>query len=87
MAYRVVLRRSAQRELAALPQPMRGRITRAVAAPATQPRPPGAKLLSGPERIWRIRVSDYRILYRVDDDRVVVVVVQVRHRSIAYRNL
>jgi len=87
MAYRVVLRRSVRRELADLPQPIRGRITRAVAALATQARPPGAKLLSGPERIWRIRVGDYRVLYRIDDDRVVVVVVRVRRRSIAYRNL
>jgi mRNA interferase RelE/StbE len=85
MAYRVVLRRSATRELAGLPQPVRGRVTRALAALAAQPRPPGAKLLSGPDRIWRIRVGDYRILYRVDDDRVVVVVVRIRHRSIAYR--
>jgi mRNA interferase RelE/StbE len=56
MAYRVLLRRSAARELSALPQPM------------------------------RVRVGDYRVLYQVDDDRVVVLVVRVRHRSIAYRS-
>jgi mRNA interferase RelE/StbE len=87
MAYRVVFRRSAARELASLPQPIRGRVTRAVDALATNPRPPGAKLLREPGGRWRLRVGDYRVLYRVDDDRVVVVVVRVRHRSIAYRGL
>ena len=85
MAYRVVLLRSAARELDALPQPMRRRVARAIGALATEPRPPGVKLLSGPERIWRVRVGDYRVLYRVDDDRVVVMVVRVRHRRDAYR--
>ena len=85
MAYRVVLLRSAARELDALPQPMRRRVARAIGALATEPRPPSVKLLSGPERIWRVRVGDYRVLYRVDDDRVVVMVVRVRHRLDAYR--
>jgi mRNA interferase RelE/StbE len=76
MAYRIVLRASARRELAKLPQPIRGRVTRSISALAMQPRPPGAKLLSGPERSWRVRVGDYRIL---------VVVVRIRHRRDVYR--
>lgn len=85
MAYRVVLRRSAGRELADLTQPIRGRLTRAIGALSNDPRPIGAKLLTGPERIWRLRVGDYRILYRVDDDIVRVLVIRIRHRSAAYR--
>jgi mRNA interferase RelE/StbE len=84
MACRVLLRRSAFRELESLHNPIRRRIARAIAALADDPRPPGAKLLSGPDRRWRIRVSDYRILYRIDDDSLVVVVVRVRHRKDAY---
>lgn len=85
MGYRLVFRRRAARELDELPQPIRGRIMRAVAALAMQPRPPGAALLSGPERIWRVRVGDYRVLYRVDDDVLLVLVIRVRHRSGMYR--
>ena len=85
MAYRVLLRRSALRELEALHQPIRRRVVRAIDALADDPRPPGAKLLSGPDRSWRIRVGDYRILYRINDDSVVVVIVRVRHRKDAYR--
>jgi mRNA interferase RelE/StbE len=85
MAYRVVLRRSAARELADLTQPIRGRVTRALDGLSNEPRPPGAKLLTGRERIWRLRVGDYRILYLVDDDIVTVLVIRIRHRSDAYR--
>jgi mRNA interferase RelE/StbE len=84
MAYRVLLRRSAIRELEHLHNPTQRRIARAIAALADDPRPPSAKLLSGPDRRWRIRVGDYRILHRIDDDSVVVVIVRVRHRKDAY---
>lgn len=87
MAYRVVLRRSAARELGALPQPVRSRVTRIISGLATNPRPPGAKLLNSADRGWRVRVGDYRILYRIDEEIILVVVVRIRHRSKAYRNL
>lgn len=85
MAYRVVLRRSAARELADLTQPIRGRVTRALDALSNEPRPPGAKPLTGREHIWRLRVGDYRILYLIEDDVVMVLVIRIRHRSDAYR--
>jgi mRNA interferase RelE/StbE len=84
-AYEIRFRRSALRELADLQQPIRRRVTRAIDALARDPRPPGVTLMSGPERIWRIRVGEYRILYRLDDDRLVVIVLRVRHRKDAYR--
>jgi mRNA interferase RelE/StbE len=85
MSYRVVLRRSAARELEDLTQPIRRRVTRAIGTLAADPRPTGSKLLTGPERIWRLRVGDYRILYRINDDMVEVLVIRVRHRGEAYR--
>lgn len=85
MAYRVILLRSADRELEGLPQPIRRRVARAIDALASDPRPPGAKLLTGADRRWRVRVGDYRILYRVNDDLVEVLVIRIRHRSDAYR--
>jgi len=86
MAYHVVLRRSAARDLGDLTEPIRRRVTRAIGALASDPRPPGAALLTGRDRIWRLRVGDYRILYLVDDDVVRVVVIRVRHRGKAYRS-
>jgi len=86
MGCRVVLLRSASRDLADLPHLVRGRVSRAVGALADDPRPRGARLLAGPDRIWRVRVGDYRTLYRIDGDAVRVLVIRVLHRSKAYRS-
>ena len=85
MAFRIEFVRSAARELEALPQPIRRRVGRAIGELAVDPRPPGAKLLSGADRRWRVRVGDYRILYRIEDNLVLVVIVRVGHRSDVYR--
>jgi mRNA interferase RelE/StbE len=51
---------------------------------ALAPRPPGCLKLSGPTDEWRIRVGDWRIVYRIEDGRLVVVVVRVAPRSEVY---
>ena len=85
MAYEVVLLRSAARELTDLPAEVQRRVTRAIDGLVDDPRPRGSKPLVGGDGTWRVRVGDYRILYRVDDDRVEVLVIRIRHRSDAYR--
>lgn len=52
---------------------------------AETPRPPGCIKMSGPADDWRIRVGDWRVVYRIDDGRVVVVVVRVAPRGGVYR--
>jgi mRNA interferase RelE/StbE len=49
------------------------------------PRPPGCLKISGPGDAWRIRVGDWRVVYRIDDGRVVVIVVRVAPRGGVYR--
>jgi len=51
---------------------------------ADDPRPPGAKKLSGQER-YRLRQGNYRILYEIEDDRLIVCVVRVGDRRDVYR--
>ena len=53
---------------------------------AAQPRPHGAKLLSGDHAIWRLRVGDYRVLYEIRDAVLVVLVVRIGHRREVYRS-
>jgi mRNA interferase RelE/StbE len=54
---------------------------------ASEPRPQQSKLLAGgaDERIWRIRVADYRVLYEIRDEQLVVLVVRMGHRREVYR--
>jgi mRNA interferase RelE/StbE len=79
---------SAARDLRGLPRPAQVRIARTIDRLAASPRPRGAKLLTGdgPQRIWRVRVGDYRILYEINDDRLLVLVIAVGHRREVYRS-
>ena len=52
-----------------------------------QPRPPGCKKLRGKEDVYRIRVGEYRILYRIRDTERRVVVLAIGHRKDVYRSL
>jgi mRNA interferase RelE/StbE len=49
------------------------------------PRPPASKKLSGSRDLWRLRVGDYRVVYKIDDSRRAVDVSVVRHRREVYR--
>jgi mRNA interferase RelE/StbE len=81
--YEVRFRRKVTKELRALPEQEQIRILKKVRRLAVDPRPPGAIKLSGQER-YRIRQGDYRIICEIFDDKVIVVIVRVRHRREAY---
>lgn len=85
--YLVLLVPSAKRALASLPIAVQRRLRGAIDGLATDPRPPGSKLLAGKatDRLWRIRAGDYRILYDIRDEELVVLVIRVGHRREVYR--
>ena len=88
MQYTIEWTAPASRELRKLDRPVQRRIARAVTALGSDPRPAGSKALVGhPAGVMRIRVGDHRVLYRIEDDRVLVTVVRVAHRREVYRNL
>jgi mRNA interferase RelE/StbE len=82
--YRVLIRRSAEKEIARLPDAVRRRIVERILALTDAPRPHGCQKLSGEEK-YRIRQGDRRIVHEIDDDAVVVLIVRVAHRSDVYR--
>jgi mRNA interferase RelE/StbE len=76
----------ALRALRKLDRPVVERIKAATESLREDPRPAGAKMLTGMHGVLRIRVAgDYRVLYTVDDDRLVVLVVDAGHRRQIYR--
>ncbi len=85
MPYRVEVKKSAVKEIAALPKRDRRRVVRAIDALADDPRPDGVRKLTGAEDAYRIRVGDYRIVYQIVDDVLIVLVVRVAHRKDIYR--
>ena len=82
--YRVFIKPSAVKELESVPRKDRVRLARKIQSLASEPRPAGCEKLSGMER-YRIRQGKYRIVYEIQDDRLVVIVVKVGHRREVYR--
>jgi mRNA interferase RelE/StbE len=84
-SYRIEIKPSASKELEKLPQQTIPRIVAAIRELARNPYPQGVKKLTGFEHTYRIRVGDYRILYNIYEDRLVIDIIRVRHRKEAYR--
>ena len=82
--YRVVFRKSITPDMRRIPNRDLRRILETIDALSEDPRPPGVEKLSGQER-YRVREGDYRIIYEVKDDQVIVVVVKIGHRKDVYR--
>ena len=84
-SYSVEIKRSALKELEAIPQKtIRQRIVRRIRALGTEPRPPGCEKLTGQDR-YRVRQGAYRIVYEIADPVLTVIIVKIGHRSDVYR--
>jgi len=84
VTYRIEVRPAAMRALRKIDPTYQQRIQAAISLLAQNPRPPGAKALQGRDGL-RVRVGDYRIIYLVHDDVLLVAVVTLGHRSEVYR--
>jgi mRNA interferase RelE/StbE len=84
LTYALFIERRAQRSLSRIVAKDRDRISGAIRRLADEPRPRGVKKLSGRDA-WRIRVGDYRVLYEIHDERLVILVVDIGHRREIYR--
>lgn len=85
--YRLSIKPSARKELVAVATKKdRQRIVRLIQSLAEEPRPPGCQKLSGYDR-YRVRQGNYRILYQIQDNKLVIVVVRIKHRREVYRGL
>ncbi|MGO9273243.1 MAG: type II toxin-antitoxin system RelE family toxin [Terriglobia bacterium] len=78
---------AALRNLATLPKSDQKRVIERIDGLATDPRPSGAKALQGQHGLYRLRSGNYRIIYRIEDDRLLVLVIKIGHRRDVYRGL
>ncbi|MFM8720148.1 MAG: type II toxin-antitoxin system RelE family toxin [Chthoniobacterales bacterium] len=85
MRYAVSLDKSAARFLLRLRDAkLKARLDEAIESLANEPRPPGCRKLAGTSDRYRIRIGDYRIVYRIDDGKVTVLVLVIGHRREVY---
>ncbi len=84
-SYRIVIKKSAAKEIERIDRKDRIRIVEKIRSLASEPHPAGSKKLSGQEK-YRIRQGNYRILYQVLNEELVIHVVKVGHRRDIYKN-
>lgn len=84
MTYQVTLAPAAARQLRKLDPQARRRVQAVIELLASEPRPPAATQLIGGAGEWRVRTGDYRILYEIHGDQLLVLVVRIGHRREVY---
>jgi len=82
--YQVIYARSARKELKHLPVKVISAVIEQTDALANDPRPRGSKKLKGYKNSWRIRIGDYRVIYRIEDKVRIVRVTNIGHRGEIY---
>jgi mRNA interferase RelE/StbE len=87
VVYRIDFTPAARRQFRKLAPEIRKRLAVVVDGLATEPRPRSAVRLSGFQNAYRLRHADYRIVYELRDDRLMVLVIRIGHRREVYRNL
>lgn len=83
--FRIEVKKSAQKELSQLPSNYKNKIIKAIDGLVLNPRPEGCKKLKGIEA-YRIRVSDYRVIYLIEDKIQLIEIQRIRHRKDAYKS-
>lgn len=83
--YAVEIATLAVKALRDLPRADQRRVAARIDALAENPRPPGVEKLEGADDLYRVRAGDHRIVYRIEDKRLLVLVIRIGHRREVYR--
>lgn len=83
-SYKIKWKKSAYKELRNINDKYIPKIIVSIEKLSTNPFPSGAKKLSGSEKTYRIRVGDYRIIYEIEKQKLIIQIIRVRHRKDVY---
>jgi mRNA interferase RelE/StbE len=86
-SYNVVFKPSVQKDFRRLPKSVAQRVIKRIEKLKDEPLPHGVEKLEMAERLYRIRVGDYRVVFEVDTFAQEIVILYVRHRRDVYRTL
>ena len=83
--YRIEVSATAERQIRKLPRADQVRVIQVIQALSINPRPPGCRKLSGYDDVFRVRIGRYRVLYSIEDRRLLIIVLKVGDRKDVYR--
>lgn len=84
MIFKVIIPKSVEKQFNNIPQKEGKKIIEAIKLLAETPRPSGVKKLKGYEQTYRIRVGDYRVIYQIKDQEMLIIILSSIHRKDAY---
>ncbi|MBD3616644.1 MAG: type II toxin-antitoxin system RelE/ParE family toxin [Gracilimonas sp.] len=87
MSWKVQIERKAQKELKKIPDPYKSNIIDTIEQLTEDARPPGCTKLKGASDLWRVRVNDYRVVYQIKDEQLLILVIRIGHRKDIYEGL
>ena len=85
--WQVIVERDADKNMSRLPKDVRARLRSALDRLAENPRHPGVIKLQGYSELYRLRVGDWRIVFTIRDEQLIVIVVEVDSRGRVYRGI
>ena len=83
--YQIQIVPKAKRQLKAIPRQMQTLLKDAIRELSETPRPQGVKKLSGEDNLYRIRIRNYRVIYKIEDNILLILIVAIGHRRDIYR--
>jgi mRNA interferase RelE/StbE len=87
LSYRIAVKRSAAKALKKIPKADRKRIIDKIDSLIDNPPNPDATKMKGNNPFHKIRTGDYRIIYEIQEDVLVILIVKIGHRKDVYRYL
>ena len=84
MNYKIFIERSAQKALSKVPVRDQNRMIESIQNLSDNPRPSNAKKLTARSG-WRIRIGNYRVIFEIEDDRLIITVISIGHRKDIYK--
>ena len=85
MGYKISFRRPAEKGLGDMPARERNRLLDRIGELAADPFPPGSRKLKGHDGLHRVRVGNWRAIYREPDEDGIIDVLKIGHRRTVYR--
>jgi mRNA interferase RelE/StbE len=86
VSYKVEFSKSATKQFRKLSPDIKKRVQAKINELAIEPRPNRVKKLQSDDRYYRIRIGDFRVVYEIKDDVLLVIVIRIKHRSEVYKN-